>query len=237
MVDFVALAKDVFLVLLGSVLGAVVGPYIRNYISKEESKKDEIYRPLHLEISDVTSGDPRDFPYDNTGERFQSQWEEFPEFKRQKVGRKLSSEMRDYVGYLDELNALLSNIENELASRVDESDCLEDAESGVMIRYTTPDDTRTLNPVENFVDKNGPVLFLAENPDDLRELVVEYFESQRLHPYLPFRKLDDEYFELIYDSIESALSDFEKENRDVDAILDDISEEAEYISDILIKKT
>jgi fluoride ion exporter CrcB/FEX len=39
MVDLPLLAKDIFLVLLGTVLGAILRPYIENYISEKETKK------------------------------------------------------------------------------------------------------------------------------------------------------------------------------------------------------
>lgn len=228
-----ALVKDVGLVLLGTVLGAILGPYVRRYFTQIDKRKEEIYRPMYSELNEVTSGDPRDFPF---SDEFNSHWNDIPEYRKENMDQQIKSQLEEYSAELDTLNSFLSGVEQSIASRVGEAEELEETEGGVMISYTTTDGTPTRLPVDTFTEKFGPVLLIADSPAELRDLMIEYLESQRQHPYLPLRELDMSYFNLYYEAINEGVAEVEETYGGLNEQIEGISESANRILKRLSKK-
>ncbi|WP_267161731.1 hypothetical protein [Halovenus salina] len=152
------------------------------------------------------------------------------------MDQQIKSQLEEYSSELDTLNDFLTGIEQSLASRVGEAEELEETEGGVMISYTTPDGTPTRLPLDTFTEKFGPVLLIADSPAELRDLMIEYLESQRRHPYLPLRELDMDYFNLYYQAINEGVAEAEETSGYLNDQIEKVSESANQILKRLSKK-
>lgn len=187
-------------------LTTLLGVFVRNRMEVQQQKKDEIYRPLFNEFSDVSTGV---FPYDVSEGEYRSAWEGFDNYQRWSVDSVNQRKVESYVAKLELLNRYAATLESVIVDSVDSSDLLVNEELhhdkpnvGVLMSGPYGDRPRGVMQVGDWVQRFAHPMIVSEGVDDLQKKLMEWSLEQGGGHQLNYREWSRPQYEVLYSFVE-----------------------------------
>lgn len=178
------MALSEILSFFGGIIATLAGVILKTYIDDIKSKRDTVYRPLYREIARAKGHD-----FDLENGRIQTLWQQMSMDKKLLVSQDISELMSEYTELLNDLNKMLSALEDAIESDIEDPKGVlpkqittynENDRRSTSIVYSRKADgsIESVGGVNGFLNIAGADIIFADSSEELRESLTDHADPK-----------------------------------------------------------